>query len=187
MSNEPRIYIEACPLIDLAKFKARRPLGTSPDAIAVRQRDVWYIKRILAAAKDRAVVTFTSFVTIAECLQVRNPDEPRAIPDADTQRFYSELLTSGKAGLVLVYPTQSIMGRVRELWWRHGIFLKPLDAIHVATALDRRCTEIWTRDRDIVAQKDRLAQLKLSVISPSETALLPAAYAQDDFDEQLEE
>ena len=187
MADVPKIYVDACPLIDMAKHKASRPLAESAEKNAEREQDVWYMKRLLAASRDGVISVVSSFATIAECLSIRDKGEPRAIPDPNTQRFYSELLTSAKSGLLVIYPTTSIMEKVRDLWWRHEIFLKPMDAIHVATAMDRRCKEILTRDGDIYKNRERLAQLRLTVIYPSNTALLPAAYAQDDFHEKLSE
>lgn len=78
------------------------------------------------------------------------------------------------------------MDTARDLWWKHGIFLNAVDAMHVATALHKQCREILTRDRDIIKYTDKLAQLNLVVAPPLKTAYLPEAYRQDSFDEELE-
>lgn len=183
MAEVDKLYIETCPFLDMAKFKAGLRMATTDEKHAERERDVWHVTRLLAASRDRVIRVLTSSVTIAECLHLGDPAEP--VPNANTQRFYSELLTSGKSGVNLVQPIQSILELARDLRWKRRIFLKPMDSIHVATALHFRCKEILTRDGGIYKVRDQLAQLNLAVVYPSDTALLPAAYTQDDFNETL--
>jgi len=179
-----KIYIETSPFLDMAKFKAGMRMATTDEKHAERERDVWHVTRLLAASRDNAIRILTSSVTISECLHLGDPSEP--VPNANTQRFYSELLTSGKSGVNLVQPIQSILELARDLRWKRRIILKPMDSIHVATALHFRCKEILTRDGGIYKAQDQLAQLGLSVVFPSSTALLPASYTQDDFTESLQ-
>ncbi len=143
------------------------------------------MRRLLAASRDSVIRVITSSVTIAECLHLGDPAQP--VPNANTQRFFSELLTSGKSGVFLTQPIQSIFELARSLRWKRHVFLKPMDSIHVATALHHRCKEILTRDGDIFKVRDQLADLDLSVAFPSQTELLPDTYRQDDFDETLQQ
>ena len=171
MPEVSKIYVETCPFIDMGKFKAGMRMGITNIAQAERERDVWPIQVV------------TSPVTIAECINLGDSTQP--VPTADTQRFFKELLTSGRSGVCLVQPIQAILELARDLRWKRGIHLKPMDSIHVATALKFRCGELLTRDGGIYRAKDELARMNLSVVSPSDTGLLPSNYLQDDFDESL--
>jgi predicted nucleic acid-binding protein len=75
---------------------------------------------------------------------------------AETQRFFSELLTSGGSGVSLVQPTRTILDRARDLRWRHEFTFKPIDSIHVATAIQMQCVELLTRDEKIYQARDKL-------------------------------
>ena len=183
MPEISKVYVETCPFIDMGKFKAGMRMGITDLVQAERERDVWHMKRLLAAGRDAAIQVVTSSVTIAECIHLGDSAQP--VPTADTQRFFKELLTSGRSGVYLVQPIQAIFELARDLRWRRGIYLKPMDSIHVATALKFRCGELLTRDGGIYRAKDELARMNLSVVYPSDTGLLPSNYMQDDFDESL--
>jgi hypothetical protein len=94
-ANIPKIYVDSCAFIDHAKFEARLTLGGSEQQQAERSRDVWRLARLLEASRLNAVRILTSSVAIAECAHVREPSHP--VPSAETQRFFSELLTSGRS------------------------------------------------------------------------------------------
>jgi predicted nucleic acid-binding protein len=53
----------------------------------------------------------------------------------------------------LIPITERLMGEVaaRIATLPAGIFLRAGDAIHLATALDQRCHEIWSNDRHLLA------------------------------------
>jgi len=52
-----------------------------------------------------------------------------------------------------------------------------MDAIHVASALEAKCTEFLTWDKDMSNSKAQfLASQGISVITPSATKLLPPLY-----------
>jgi PIN domain len=81
----------------------------------------------------------------------------------------------------LVQDSIFIAERARDLCWKHNIRLQGMDAIHVASAIDADCTEFLTRDTDMskakVAGKLRaLADAGISVITPSQSKLLPPRY-----------
>jgi hypothetical protein len=121
--------------------------------------------------------------TIAECTHLRESSQP--VPTVETQRFFSELLTSGRSGVSLVQPSRGILDRARDLRWRHGLTFGPIDSIHVATAIQMQCVELLTRDDKIYQARAKLAVMKLDVLYPSDTAQLPDRFRQENFDEQL--
>ena len=80
----------------------------------------------------------------------------------------------------LVQLTPFIATDARDLLWKHNIVLRGADAIHIASALDRKCEEFITMDEQAkkMAAKATLAQLGLRVIRASETTCLPGKYLQ---------
>lgn len=162
-----KIYIEACPLIDMAEHKP------NPSAKEGRGLDVWFCKQALAAALDGKIVVYTSMLSVAECTTI-SPDLPS--PPADVKRFFDMLLMSGKSGLTIVQLRQIIAVRARDLRWASEINLRGADAVHVATAMEMRCDELWTQDGRILKNKKEIEELKLKVVTPRETTILPEEY-----------
>ena len=115
----PRVYIDACPIIDLVKYRLQMP---STDD---RKKDAWFMDRLIQAAKQEKVSLFTSTLTIAECTHVQDPKK-----NEDSKAFFLGLLASGKSGFALVQPTVGIAENARNLRWLHGLGLKGADAIH---------------------------------------------------------
>jgi predicted nucleic acid-binding protein len=161
----------------MAKHKARLSGSTVPLS-EEREKDVWYLDRLLEMARNQEVRVLTSTITIAECTHIDPQNEP--VPALEIKRFYSELLTSGKAGIYLVQPVQSILARARKLRWEDTIYLKPLDSVHAASALHHGCSEIWTRDAKIVTFSDRLEAFGLKVVAPSNTNVVKSPYQKTD-------
>jgi len=60
MAERPRIYLDSCCLIDIAK----QAIGTLESD---RDEDVWHTWKILAANKEGNVLTYTSVLSIVEC------------------------------------------------------------------------------------------------------------------------
>ncbi len=167
MSSVPRIYSDANPIIELAKFAKK----THDPA---RERDLWMMQRILKAAQNGEVALFTSSISVAECVAAGDDW------DKEVQEFFVGTLTSGMM-FKLVQDTIFVAERARDLRWKDNIRLKGMDAIHVASALDAHCTEFLTWDGDMgknkIAEKARaLAALGIRVTVPSETKLLPSLY-----------
>ena len=183
MPEKNRVYIDTCPFIDMAKFKAKLQLAPTPDARKDRESDVWTMTKLLEASRDGEVQILTSMLTITECLFLGS--EPDKIPDADTQRFFSELLLSGKSGVATASPSLAIMEEARDLRWRKKIVLKPMDSLHVATAIHHHCKEILTHDRDLLSDSVRLPLegMGLRVSYPRKTSYLPTKYAQQEMQE----
>ncbi len=183
----PRVYVDACPFIDMAKFKARIQMSPAPSVQAEREKDVWIMDRMLAAARANHVAIYTSGLTITECVYLGS--EVDKIPDAVTQRFFSELLLSGKSGVRLAFPSLAVMERARDLRWKHKITLKPMDSLHVATALQMQCAEIITHDKGIHVDSVRLKlqEMGLVVSHPRNTTVLPHSFMQDDYLSSLQQ
>lgn len=157
MSKLPRIYVDACPLIDLVKSRAQMPLTDD------RSKDVWFLDRLIAAAKQGKIELFTSTLTIAECTHVGDPQK-----DKQAQPFFLGLLASGKSGFALVQTTVGIAMEARNLRWLHDLALKGADAVHVASARAMKCDEFVTTDsKGLLKRADALGNLNLRVCRPA--------------------
>ncbi len=175
--TKPRVYIEACPIIDMAKHKAGRALNADPTTQQSRENCVWFCRRILQASVKGDMDVLTSFVTIAECTHLQDSVNP--VPKEPTREFLTRLLTSGKGGIRLVQASLSIMTAARDLRWKHNLTFRSIDSIHVASALHMKCEEFYTTDGGIYAKKDELAKRGLNVMLASSSVLLPLKYRQD--------
>ncbi len=169
-----KIYIEACPLIDMAEYETT---GVK-DA---RENDVWFCKQALAAARAGKLAVFTSMLSVAECTTIK---QGLPSPPDDVRLFYDMLLTSGKSGMNVVGLRMAIAVRARSLRWLQGINLKGADTVHVATALEMGCRELWTRDGRIWNARTKLKQFNLTVTRPSGTTVLPEEYKQPELPRQ---
>jgi len=83
---------------------------------------------------------------------------------------FETLLMSGQY-VKLVQLTPFIATDARDLRWNHGVNLCGADAIHVASALDRKCEEFITTDRQAkkMAAKATLEQLGQKSPFPAST------------------
>jgi hypothetical protein len=167
VTDKPRIYLDAAPIIDLVKFKVG--VGIDPE----RERDAWYLQQLLKAARADKVDIFTSTLTVAECTHV----EDRAKLEL-AKPIFLQLLTSGRGGVKLVQPTLAIIEDARNLRWSHGICLKGMDSVHAATALRFRCEEFLHRDGKISGAGTEFQALGMRVCAPSDTQLLPDEFRQ---------
>jgi hypothetical protein len=161
------IYIDACCFIDRVKEAVGQPLTSD------RAKDVWYLKQITQANRDNEIDVYTSILSIAECTHAGGSIAP------NVTATFNSLLMSGQY-VKLVQLTPFIAGDARDLRWRHGITLRGADAVHVASALDRKCDEFITTDGQAkkMTAAATLLQLGLRVIRAFETTCLPAKYLQ---------
>ena len=167
MIANPRIYSDANPIIELAKWakKTHDPL---------REPDLLMMSKLLKAANNEDISLFTSSISMAECVAAGDDW------GEDVQEFFIGVLASGRM-FKLVQDTIFVAERARDLRWKHNIRLSGMDAIHVASALEAQCTEFLTWDRDMNKSKTQikaqfLASQGVSVITPSATKLLPPTY-----------
>jgi hypothetical protein len=165
-SDAPKIYIDSVCFIDAAVHGANGILKEG------RLPDVDYLKLILSAAKNGDIIAYTSIITIAECTNAEG------ILDDEVKRLFKSILTSGEI-ITLVQPDIIIAERARDLKWEDGIGrIRGADAIHIASALDSKCSEFLTNDGPMMRQALQIARLGLKVIRPSETEVLPSKYLQ---------
>jgi hypothetical protein len=166
------IYIEAAPFIDLAKFAANIH-------VPGREQDMWFLQKLLEAARAEEITIWTSHLSVAECTSVGEPSITEAV-----KRFYTELLESGKGGIILTASTLSVIHKARDLAWNDNIRLAGADSIHVASALHHKCEEFLTFDVKILSYSSQLAAKGMRCINPRDTRVLPAHYVQLSLEEQ---
>jgi hypothetical protein len=168
MSSAPRIYSDACPIIELAK----KSLGTHDPA---RSLDLDYLEQMLKAAHNEDIDLFTSSISMAECTHAGG-DWSQPI-----QEFFIGVLSSGTM-FKLVQDSIFVVEEARQLRWKHNIALGGMDAIHVASAIEAQCTEFMTWDTGIskpkfAARAAALALHGICVITPCQSRLIPPHYA----------
>lgn len=167
----PRVYIDACYYIDVARGKSAKPLD------AGRDLHLPYVEKLLLAAQAGDIEIWASTLIITECLATEKNEG--AIPQATRDMFVS-LLTSGSA-VKLQAVDLFIAERARDLRWVHDINCgRSADTVHVATALELGCEEFISADRrrgplnaDAAA---KLGRLGLRVVEAHHTGVLPPHY-----------
>lgn len=169
MADNASVYLDACCFIDVVKFdvSARMEPG--------RANEVWYIKKLLQAHRDREITVYTSTLSIAEATHAGKMPVPREV-----QNGLEALLTSGQY-VFLVQSTPFICMDARNLRWKDGIALKGVDAVHLASAVDRGCGEFLSLDGRFSRVQEHSASLTkmgVNVLVPSKTQVLPEKYMQ---------
>jgi predicted nucleic acid-binding protein len=176
MKNRPRLYIDACPFIDLVKEK----VGILPTETDLKN-NVWYLKQLLKANAAQDVALYTSYLSVAECVAVEKG--ATSVPQ-NVQDEFRRLLTSGQH-VTLWAPTPNTARIVQDLRWKHGLVLQGADMLHVASALEAKCVEFITTDGELQKPKINAAVAKLQSIGISavpgrKTQYLPDGYKQGD-------
>ena len=167
MSSGPRIYCDANPIIELAKYAK----GTHDPK---REHDLWIMRQTLKAAQNSEIELFTSSISVAECVAAGDDW------GNDVQEFFIGALTSGRM-FKLVQDSIFVAERARNLRWKDNIRLRGMDAIHIASALEATCSEFFTWDHDMgkaahAAKALALQKLGLRITPPSGTTTLPSFY-----------
>ena len=167
--EKPRIYMDSCCFIDLAKVKIGKKISTD------REHDVWCLQKMLEAAGNEEVEVYTSTISIAECTHTEG------IVIDEVKEYFSKLLTSGQY-VLLVQPTVFIAEDARDLRWKHKVSLSGADGIHVASAIERKCNEYFTWEflSKNPENKTKIEKLGISIRRPAETLYLPSHYRQTD-------
>jgi predicted nucleic acid-binding protein len=171
MSDQVAVYLDACCFIDVVKSDATTHL--SQDA----ENEVWYLKRLMQAHRDREITLYTSTLSIAEAVHVGDTPVPEQV-----QNGFEALLTSGQY-VHLIQTTPFICMDARNLRWIDQITLRGADSVHMASAIDRGCTEFLTMDGRFDRVQKWNPQLKakgITVSLPSRTKSLPGKYLQGD-------
>lgn len=174
--TKPNVYMDTCCFIDLAKTALS--VYTSPK----REPHIFYCRKFLDAARAKDVVIYTSTATVVECVHIRDeskPDKP-IVEEEAARALFRGMLMSGKSGVMPVMPSPRITGAARDLQWIHEISCKPMDRLHLATAIEMGCTHFFTSDgRFGVDNVKKLAGLGLTVsMADSVVGLLPNQYRQ---------
>jgi len=171
MAELRRVYIDSCCFIDAVKVEVGNVVSTD------REKDVWFLKRLMEAHRDKAVRIFTSTLTIAECTHVGE------FPISDKVKSeFTRLLLSGQY-VHLVQMTPFIATDARDLRWNRGMSVRGPDGIHIASALFMKCEEFLSCDEKlsrIVAQGSKIIPLGMTPRRSCETVCLPASYRQLD-------
>ncbi len=142
---------------------------------------------MIEASRNGEVHVYTSMLTMNECLYVK--DDGEKLINIDVKNKFRSIFESGKSGVYSVNSTIFIHERARDLTWEDGLGgLKPMDSIHIATALELNCIELFTGDeRHFLRNAKEIKKLGISVIRPSQTKLLPDKYLQMDVFEGTDE
>lgn len=182
MSN-PLVYFDACCFIDLAKTRLSIP------TLSEREKHIYFCRKLLEASRAKEVIVYTSTVTMAECVKLEDTSRPngqQTVADERVQKLFKGMLQSG-VGVMPVAATPAITEAARNLRWKHGITVKPMDAIHIATALAMKCTHFVTTDDKLrVENVKRIAGLGLTVCRADVLSLLvPSKYLQIEIQPKL--
>lgn len=176
MSIKPRVYFDACCFIDLATSQLSLPVQ------AEREPHIFYCRKLLEAARSKDAYVFTSTLSVVECTHVKDmnkPENDRLVMTDEVKRLFRGMLMSAsdRSGVMPVQPTPRILEAARDLKWVHEAVLRPMDAIHAATALAMKCSHFITTDG--LESVDILNRLNLAVCSADDIAhLLPDRYKQ---------
>ncbi len=182
MSDEIRVYVDACCFIDMAK-KAKGLLLTKQ-----KEDDVWFITKLLEAAKDGKIRAYTSAFTMVECIGVRATEGKNSemIVDDEIKRLFKSILASGRSGIIPVQPDYFVNQTARDLYWKSNITCKPADRLHLATAISVACSEFITIDGRIgtTHRTEIKKKFDMNICSPINTKCLPDGYRQLDIAER---
>lgn len=171
MSDHVGVYLDACCFIDVVKSDTNAKLPEKAE------QEVWYLKRLMQAHRDREITLYTSTLSIAEAVHVGKSPVPEPV-----QNGFEALLTSGQY-VHLIQTTPFICMDARNLRWVDQITLRGADSLHLASAIDRGCVEFLTMDGRFERIQKWNAQLKSKGIIaslPSGTKALPGKYLQGD-------
>lgn len=163
-----KIYLDACCFVEVAAFDSGKH---KPE----RERDVLFIKALLAAAFDGEIEAYTSTLSIPECQCVKDDKQRRILTPAIKDAFRL-LLTSGQF-VVLVQDGVLIGEQARDLSWVHQLVFGGADSVHIASAVSAGCEEFITFDeKTILVKAKELDELfGLRAIKPRLSSVVPTS------------
>jgi len=164
----PKIYIDACCIIEALKKQRGLPL-THPLS------EVEMIERIMRAARDEEIELHTSIITVGEVVHLGTKPPP-----ADLKPQVERMILSGRSGILATAPTPPIVLLARDLAMTDGLWERVADRIHVATALTVKAEEFLSVDGRLAKRIGKSDVRGCRIISPANTSLLPDRYRSDD-------
>jgi predicted nucleic acid-binding protein len=177
MSSGTKIYFDSCCFIDMVKHQLT--IGN----LAGREAHVFYCKKFLEAARAEELTVFASTLAVAECTHVKDSMQPQGknvVLTDEVKRLLEGILLSAKSGVMPVQPTPGILKAARDLRWQHGATFKPMDSIHIATAIEMKCSHFVTTDSKLAVENSKIvSSLRLAICSADQIAdLLPSKFRQ---------
>ena len=169
------VYMDTCCFIDVVK--KQKGLST----ITNQDKDIWAAEQLLRAARNNDIRIYTSSLTMAELIGVRKNSNETINMDAETQRLIGSILGSGRSGVIPVQPDYFVIKAARDLAWTHGFSaVKPMDRMHLATAISVSCVEFVTTDNRLKStiRTKMLGKLGLRICNTKDTTILPDQYRQ---------
>lgn len=141
--TKPKLYFDTCCFLDMLQFG----LKVSPKT--ERELHVEYCHRFLEASRKGEVEVYTSLLTTAECICLKDESAEgnhKRILTPEVKRLITGMLQSGRSGVEPVQATPLIVNRARDLEWKDGARFNTMDALHIATALSMGCDYFITTD-----------------------------------------
>jgi predicted nucleic acid-binding protein len=177
MNSEPRVYLDACCFIDMVAHDLS--VGVRQD----RASHVYYCRKFLEAARGKEAHVFTSTLTVAECLGIKDESDAKnhkSVLTDEVKRLFEGMLLSAKSGVMPVQPTPRIVKSARDLRWAHAATFKPMDSLHIATAIDMKCGYFLTTDSRLKSENIAIAKALGLVVCTADSiaSLLPSKYQQ---------
>lgn len=174
--SKPAVYMDSCCFIDLAQTALSIP--TIPN----REPHIFYCRKFLDAARADELTVYTSTTTMIECVVMKDSSKPGSpvVEEDGVKLLFKRMLLSTKSGVMPVIPTPLITEAARDLRWDHDVTCRPMDALHIATALRMKCTHFFTTDEGIGREnKQKIALLGLVICTADQAVdLLPNQYRQ---------
>lgn len=176
MSIDIRVYFDACCFIDLAKTALKLQTENGRDS------HIFFCRKFIDAARAKEAVVLTSSLSVTECTHVKDKSKPeveRIIKTDEVRRLFQGMIMSGKSGVLPAQPTPLIVEKARDLVWVHEMNLRAMDALHIATALQHKCTHFITTDNFGEANIKIINGLGLAICSADKIShLLPDHHRQ---------
>jgi hypothetical protein len=121
-----KIYLDACCYIDIVQGPNKN--NPNPE----REEHLECCKRFLEAAVDGKITLYGSLLLAVECTHIVI-DGQRSI-DPKVKDSFDQIFKSGKC-VIPVQPDPRIIKLAQLIAWEHEIFLKAMDALHLATVI----------------------------------------------------